>query len=405
MNKSDKKAKFDLEEQIYSLLSAEPFYAGISRYVQKVKDYRIPTAGVYIDNSANFVMLYNPTFFEGICKEYQIGILKHEFLHLVLGHLTHRKIADENNKYYYKLWNIATDLAINSMISKEMPETCLFPGKGEFKNYKPGRCAEEYYNKLKKDIESIDFDNSKTIDDHGKWEDEEGDDGSGNESKKEIAGHKIGKIVQDIARECAMSNSWGSITNEMRKKIMDKIQTDINPKEILRYFIHQTIKSSYYSSIKQINKRYPYIHSGRKCQRHAKIAIGIDQSGSVSDEMQYAFFSMLESLSTIASFTVFYFDTEVDKKSIIEWKKGQKTNKFGRTLDGGTDFNAPTKFVNFNNNKFDGLIIMTDMLAPRPIRCKVQRLWVTTKDMYNICSNEIKEMKEKVIFVNVLHQG
>ncbi len=43
---------------------------------------------------------------------------------------------------------------------------------------------------------------------------------------------------------------------------------------------------------------------------------------------------------------------------------------------GGTCFDAPTKFVN-ETGGFDGLIICTDMEAPKPVRCNVQRLWIT----------------------------
>ena len=45
---------------------------------------------------------------------------------------------------------------------------------------------------------------------------------------------------------------------------------------------------------------------------------------------------------------------------------------------GGTDFNAPTKWV--NDKGFDGHIILTDMAAPKPVASKCQRMWVTTQD-------------------------
>ena len=44
---------------------------------------------------------------------------------------------------------------------------------------------------------------------------------------------------------------------------------------------------------------------------------------------------------------------------------------------GGTDFNAPTKWVNTRTSEFDGLIVLTDMEAPKPVACKVPRLWGT----------------------------
>jgi len=110
-------------------------------------------------------------------------------------------------------------------------------------------------------------------------------------------------------------------------------------------------------------------------RRHAKIAVSIDQSGSVDDAMLTAFFSELNKLAEIAEFTVIPFDTEVAKDKVYTWKKGQ-TKKTERVLTGGTCFNAPTKYV--NEGSFDGHIILTDMMAPKPISSKCQRMWMTT---------------------------
>ena len=134
------------------------------------------------------------------------------------------------------------------------------------------------------------------------------------------------------------------------------------------------------STVKRINKRYAYIHPGQKVQRHAKIAISIDQSGSVSDEMLEAFFAELNNLSKIATFTVVPFDTEVDPNLVYTWKKGMKRKK-ERVKYGGTDFSAPTKYV--NGEGFDGHIILTDMQAEKPIPSTCQRMWMTTRDCMN----------------------
>ena len=111
-------------------------------------------------------------------------------------------------------------------------------------------------------------------------------------------------------------------------------------------------------------------------RRQAKIAISIDQSGSVDDRMLAAFFSELNKLAEIAEFTVVPFDTEVAVDKVYTWKKGQ-TKKTERVLTGGTCFNAPTKFV--NDGDFDGHIVLTDLCAPKPMASKCQRMWMTTK--------------------------
>ena len=131
------------------------------------------------------------------------------------------------------------------------------------------------------------------------------------------------------------------------------------------------------SSIKHINKRYPYIHAGRKVNRTAKIAVAIDQSGSVSDQMLNAFFSELSKLAKYAEFTVIPFDDQVFIEKIYTWKKGE-SKKWERVLCGGTNFDAPTDYV--NKRGFDGMLVLTDLCAPKPKASKCQRMWLTTKN-------------------------
>jgi len=129
-----------------------------------------------------------------------------------------------------------------------------------------------------------------------------------------------------------------------------------------------------------VNRRFPYIHPGRKQARVAKIAISIDQSGSVSDQMLAMFFSELNKLAELAEFTVIPFDTQVDESKIYVWKKGNK-KQYERVLCGGTCFNAPTDYVN-QRGDFDGHIVLTDMCAPKPKSSKCQRMWMTDEENY-----------------------
>ena len=128
--------------------------------------------------------------------------------------------------------------------------------------------------------------------------------------------------------------------------------------------------------MKRVNKRYRYIHPGKKVTRQARIAISIDQSGSVDDNMLAAFFAELNKLAKLASFTVIPFDSDVCEEKVYEWKKGQ-SRKWERVLCGGTDFDAPTAYV--NQHGFDGHILLTDLMAPKPKASKCQRMWLTTK--------------------------
>ena len=92
--------------------------------------------------------------------------------------------------------------------------------------------------------------------------------------------------------------------------------------------------------------------------------------------MLAAFYSELNKLSSIATFTVIPFDDRVFEAKVYVWKKGE-TRSWERVLCGGTNFDAPTDYVNKGN--FDGHIILTDLMAPKPKSSNCQRMWMTSR--------------------------
>lgn len=375
--------KFDLNKHTARLLMREPFFAGISRRVDKTATTAIPTAGVRLNKSTGyFEMLYNPEFFEGLTDIQKLGVLKHEFYHLIFQHVTDRLPEDGMSK----VWNVATDLAINSHLIGELPEGGCIPSTKDtpFEDYPVGLSAEAYLKMLKEDEQfkqnPEDGEGKKgegqggggipdTMDDHSDW----GESAEGTETGN-VAKQRLKEILEQASKEANRSNSWGTVSSEVRKEIQKFLNPTIDWKKMLRYFIKTSRKANKRSTIRRLNKRYPRIHSGTKVTRVANIAISIDQSGSVSDVMLASFFAELNSLSKLATFTVIPFDTEVDESKVFVWKKGQNRD-WERVLCGGTCFNAPTRYVNKGN--FDGHIVLTDMYAPKPIPSKCQRMWIT----------------------------
>ena len=378
---------FDLQLHAYRLLMDEPFFAALSRKIEKRADYGIPTAGVRVDpDSAQFEMIYNPDFFAKLPEEHVRGVLKHEFYHLIFDHVTTRKPEGVD----HKVWNIAADLAINSHLVGELPEMACMPGVGPFEDLPKGKTAEWYLANMPKQEESEggsgdgdggegdgegqpDADNPGSFDDHSGWDDSAAS--PEQQAANQMAKERLKQAMKDAAQEAAQSaKGWGSVSGEVKQEILKRLETKVDWKKVLRYFIKTSQRANRRSSVKRINKRYAYIHPGKKTQRQAKIAIAIDQSGSVSNDMLESFFAELNSLAKLAEFTVVPFDTDVDESKVYVWKKGQN-KKAERVLCGGTCFNAPTEYV--NNNSFDGVIILTDMEAPKPKACKAQRMWMT----------------------------
>ncbi len=410
------KPQFDLNKHVARLLMDEPFFAVLSRNIDKTACTALPTAGVRVNpDTAQFEMLYNPQYFEGLTDVERGGVLKHEFYHLIFEHVTGRMPAEiDANPGLMKKWNFATDLAINSHLRGQLPEGCLMPGEGPFVDLPAGKSAEWYMDNLPENPgkgeaqepgegEEGDGDGGGGGGGPGEPGDEEGqgdgEPGEGEENKKgqgqgdpqplddhsmwggdgasnEIAKERLKEAVKKAATEATKAGSWGSVGSDCRKDITDRLlTTKVDWTKVLRYFIKTSQQANRRGTVKKINRRYAYIHPGRKRTRTAKIAISIDQSGSVDDGMLQAFFAELNKLADLAEFTVVPFDTDVAKDKVFVWKKGDR-KKWERVMCGGTCFNAPTQYVNENN--FDGHILLTDMCAPKPIASKCQRMWMTT---------------------------
>jgi predicted metal-dependent peptidase len=384
----DKTAKpFNLNMHTARLLMREPFFAALSRRIDKISSTAVPTAGVRVNpDSGQFEMLYNPEFMGSLSDRHLQGILMHEFYHLIFEHVTGRLPADGLKR----IDNIAMDLSINCHISDYLPseanpgpvvgegepmKACI-PGEGMFKDLPPFKTYEWYLEALKKMKEEQEdegggdpFGGMDSMDDHEGFGEADG-------TTQEIAKERLKEAIKKAAEEAEKGNNWGSVSHSMRQDIMDRIATKIDWRKVLRYFVKTSQRSDKRSTPRRLNKRFPKVHPGKRVRRHARIAVSIDQSGSVDDTMLTAFFSELNKLAEIAEFTVIPFDTEVAEDKIYIWKKGQ-TRKTERVLTGGTCFSAPTKYVNDHN--FDGHIILTDLMAPKPIASKCQRMWMTTK--------------------------
>ena len=406
-------SKFDLNVHMHRLLLDEPFFAALSRRMDKRSMTAIATAGVRVTPEGKLELVYNPKFFEKLSDEARKDVLKHEFYHIVFQHVTGNRFASfrDMTPEQRKRHNIAMDLSINCHLPN-LPEGCCMPGVGMFAELPPFKTAEWYLKNLPEgdgegegggqgqgDGEGEGGGQGQgegegegqgqgegegqgqgqgngpfedgVFDDHDGW-------GDADEQVKQIAEERVKDFIKEAAEEANKSSrGWGSVPADCRKEIMDAISNKIDWKTVLRYFIKQSQKSNKRSTVRKINKRYPYMHPGKKATRQAKIAIAIDQSGSVSDRMLAAFFAELNGLAKLAEFTVVPFDTRVDPEKNWVWKKGEKRRR-QRTMYGGTCFNAPTKFVN-EQGGFDGLIVLTDLEAPKPVPCRVQRMWITTE--------------------------
>lgn len=417
---------YNIDRHLMPFMSDCSFYAHLSQQMMKRPTKEIPTAAVAYDaRSETIVLYYNPDFMETLTDGQTRGVIKHEFSHVVFGHLTTRR------KDKARLWNVATDLAINSMIvtfanasnknaiiKDELPEFALLPGK--FPKMPDGRTlsAEEkaampmalaieqfpemmssdfYYAELLKlareeakkgkgsgdgdfdpDGEPFEGEGWDSMDDHENW-----DNGVTEENRSYVESKVRDMVRKAVHHADQTSNGWGNISADIRESIRASVNSVIDWRAVLRQFIGNIIRGQKTSSIKRINRRFPYVHPGTKRGYVAKLLLARDESGSVSDEMLCDFFTEMAGLTRKVEIDFVPFDCNCDVKDVVRWKRGQAPPGAAttRTKCGGTNFSAPTEVFNDpkNRGRWDGLLILTDGQADTPIQCRGKRGWVLGK--------------------------
>jgi len=386
-------SSFDLNPHIINLIiggNGEPFFGYWLRRVTKVPSFQVPTAGVTV-SGGELIMYWNPLFFSKLKPKEIRGVLKHELYHLIFDHVTDRKRDPA------KIWNIATDAAINSLIDKEeLPEIGIIPGVAVkdkdgkeidsplanfIKNAPPLKSSDWYFSEIMKNQELVDYiqqdqNGEGTLDDHDGWDE-------ANEAEREIAKGKIRSMLREAIKEADATNSWGSIASAIREILREIASNQVDWKTLLKQFIGMAKSSKKMTSLKVINKKYPYIHPGPKRSRQAKVRIYIDQSGSVSNEEVEMFFGELRNLARLTEFEVFFFDHTVDLEHNYTWKRNMRCPSL-RVRAGGTSFSACVEHFNADYKKGKGgggngnnaCLILTDGCAERPPKCLAKLAWI-----------------------------
>jgi predicted metal-dependent peptidase len=258
--------------------------------------------------------------------------------------------------------------------------------------FPPMKASEFYFNKIVDDKKKKGYGGDEIELVLGPFDNHDGWDEVPEEQRAYIEG-KVKALIEKAVRHAdSRADGWGTIPAEIREEIRQSVSTYIDWRNVLRQFVGSIVRGSRSTTIKRINKRFPYIHPGVKKGYTAKLLVAIDQSGSVGDEMLEMFFAELETLTRKVDVSVIHFDCVCNESDLYEWKKGTRP-KHNRTRTGGTDFDAPTNFCNAQENRgrWDGMLIMTDGQAHAPAASRIKRGWILGMGQkLNFSSDEIQ---------------
>lgn len=380
---------------VFDTYHRESFLGSVGVGITKLIDPSVPTAYVGCNpKTLELVLGVNPYWFSTLTEGQRNGVLRHEYYHVVFGHILDRIPADPNHR---KVANIATDLAINSFIPRnELPDFGLYPGEfprfcedeelgNLIKSFPLMQESEFYFDELMKLVKARQKGNpgfvielsgpsgEGTLDQHG-W-------GELPEELKEILRDKVRGLISDGVKKAMRTGSWGSVPSEMQQRIEKLLTHEVDWKSIVKLFFGTARAMDRTSTIKKVNKKTPYLLPGAKRKSRARFLFAIDQSGSMADKDVQTGFSELFALSDKAEIDMVNFDTEVDETSFKTWKRGKK-HEWIRTRCGGTDFECVQRFANKRSNRgrWSGIFIYTDGYASGISQIVgVRLLWLITE--------------------------
>ena len=367
------------------------FFAYIFSGMKIEVSNEVPYAGITPEK-----LTINPKLFNMEPKQV-FYILAHECLHIYFQHFTRFKEELKKNSI---LVNIATDLAINSILGKiDLP--ILFPDQFNFPEL---LTAEEYYALLRKYIKDR---KGKGKGKNGGFQDDKSKQGKngGFQDDKKTGGKEgketddkdindqikkwIDKLIDYIEDYEDLEKNEDELNDLMRKirhglekvgegRIIKSLEADA--KRLWEILINKwlgSIRKYKYLTYRREHRR-AYEHSDFFIPYQAKrkvlnIAVFIDASGSIDENLLSYYTSIIKKnnpdveFSVVASFdTNLYFYKDIKKVDTI----------YG---GGGTDFRPIFDYCSKNKTKIDGILIFTDGYGEYPNEFpKIPTAWFTT---------------------------
>lgn len=383
-----------------TLMLKEPFYGFFLIMLNKVWDKkRVPTAGVS-RNQINYQLTINEDFWNSLTEMQQLGIMKHELLHIAFFHLT-----NYHNYKDKKMANIAMDMEINQYIERDwLPEDGIFIENYPDLDLEPKAGTKYYYDKLKqaqqqhqqsgtsgdenfdKVCDSLSqgettvvisvnggSDNQEvTLDGHETWDEFE----DLSEAEKKTIEQQLDHVLKEAA-QMTQQKGRGTLPGYL-KDYIENIDKKEPPKFDWRGYMRRFTGSStkvYTKKIRRKENRRFSENPGLKIKMKQHMLLAIDTSGSVSNQELQEFMQEIDHIhNTGVDITIVQCDTAI--RNIKEYDGKGKLKVHGR---GGTEFDPVIEYYNENLRKYTSLVYFTDGEASADVKPKSRVLWVLSE--------------------------
>ena len=382
--KKDEAARDKLITARVGLLLRAPFFGNIATRMNLVNaDSWLPTAAT---DGRRFY--YNSEFVANMPLKQLEFLVGHEVLHAVYDHMGRRGNRDP------KLWNIADDYCVNydlveQRVGDRIP-SALYDEK--FK----GMAAEEVYDYLYENAEKIDVNKlaKQLLDEHMDGDDEGDGDGDGNDdgdkpgngrprlSKEEQK--EIRDELRDAILAAASAAGAGNVPGGVKRLIKDLTEPVMNWRELLQQQIESTVKSDYtWSRPSRRSWHMDAVMPGMKPGTQIDVVIGIDTSGSITDEDLRVFLSEIKGImETYDEYKIHVcgWDTAVHNSEVFTSDNLEDIASFVPGGGGGTDPHCVWDWLKENEIEPKKLIMFTDFCffgwSPEEVEPYCDTVWI-----------------------------
>lgn len=321
------KAKGKVQLAISRLASEQPLAAGILGQWRLVEDETVKTMAVGFRH-AKLTLYFAPEFVEGIRMDELVGVIEHEALHVLLGHVLHEATPSEN----VNARRVSEECCVNEWVSHPLPGKPVLLSDYPF--LPENEDVETRYDRLKDIIPETKI---ITLDDHSKWD-------------ELIASGQLSSAVVSTV----IAKVWGNLSPEQKtkvhlppeaRKIVDaavkaagsseiSMGKSVVPwRQVLRMYVGKTLSRK--SVWNRPPRRFPHLLGvvpGKGRQRtRPHVVFALDTSGSVSSALLSDFSAELTQIARTHQVTV------IEASNVVHavYKFRQLTSISGR---GGTDF-------------------------------------------------------------------
>jgi predicted metal-dependent peptidase len=356
------------------LYEKQPFFSYIVNHLkiipfskeeeeQMLKDKGYCTMGV--DAKGN--CYYSNKFVEQLSESVLTTILCHEAMHCALLHLIRIGSKDA------KIWNIATDLAINSLLQSnnfQFPDGNLKPILAENNTYKIGdksiydvdkKTAEMLYNELYNFADKIE---QPTFDVHIYSGNGDGENKEGKSNIKQgdmLSKDDIDKWKQVISDATYFAKSKGNLAGNIERMVEKILNKKLNWKQLLYRYITNEVQHDFTYARPSRKFISTGIYFPSTARENIKIMAAIDTSGSISHKELGLFLGEIYKITKSfpnMELEVLFHDTEISSRNKFTRTNLHKIVDLQPTGGGGTSHTDVFEYV--YKNKPNILICFTD---------------------------------------------